>query len=125
VVKNQLDPDQRFLCISMVKPIVTDSAEAFGKNMLQNEEKKIRRRKGARFTELCSGFRIFERNVSIGIIKGILFLSFMNPIERLASFDVPLDPETAEKLTDDQFDALTALKEKIEKLIELRAKAKK
>ncbi len=54
-----------------------------------------------------------------------MFLSFMNPIERLASFDVPLDPETAEKLTDDQFNALTALKEKIEKLIELRAKAKK
>lgn len=54
-----------------------------------------------------------------------LFSSFMNPIERLANFDITIDPGTAEKLTNKQLEALTALKEKIEKLIELRSKAKK
>jgi hypothetical protein len=54
-----------------------------------------------------------------------LFSSFIHPIEKLANFDFLFDSDTAEKLTDDQFNALSALKDKLEKLIELRVKVKK
>lgn len=53
-----------------------------------------------------------------------LFSSFIHPLEKLAYFDFSFDSDTAEQLTDEQFDALTSLKDKLEKLIELRSKIK-
>ncbi len=54
-----------------------------------------------------------------------LFASFIHPIEKLANFDFSFDIDTANQLTDEQFDALKALKDRLEKIIELRKKAKK
>lgn len=54
-----------------------------------------------------------------------LFASFIRPIEKLANFDLSFDVDTANQLTEKQFDALKALKDRLEKIIALRGKVKK
>ncbi len=53
-----------------------------------------------------------------------LFSSFIHPLEKLAHLDFSFDSDDVEKLTEEQFDALTSLKDKLEKLIELRSQIK-
>ena len=78
-MQNQLNQEQRFFCIAVKKPVISDPPEPFGQNMLHDQMQKVLAFEGAISCLAGLAFSIFKRDPAV-LIGNDIFLTDHAPV---------------------------------------------